>query len=141
MMQSRKWVGAGALVIVACVSCGTTATGTVAQPANSSASFTATTKESSPTFDSDLEWRKYVQSEIPTAASWADDRVVPIAKAFCRDFDKQPRVTDSVIDDAMFVLMDGGPSKMNRDDAETFLTLTVSQFCPTYVEELNEYYE
>lgn len=132
-----------AVLLLGASSCSAGLTSGTAQLADAGVVATTSAQPTSPlsalrVFESDLEWRKNVEATIPMIDSWADDQVVPIAKAFCHDFDNKPRITKSVIDGALEVLMDG-PAKMNRDDAWSFLTLTVVQFCPTYVENLDEY--
>jgi len=133
-VQVLTATAAVALLVMMMAGCAGSTQGSVAV-----ASAPATSSEAVLTFGSDVAWRKNLEVVVPLTETWADDYVVPIAKAFCNDWNKLPRVTTSDIDHSMDVLMNGGPSKMNRNEAWAFLTNTVAQFCPAYNSALAQY--
>jgi hypothetical protein len=124
---------------IAVVLVGVSSCGAVAQTQTPAAVSSQPASTAIPTFASETEWRKHIEAEIPLVKTWADDQVVPIGQAFCHDWDKLPRLTTYDIDHSMDVLMNGGPGKMNREEAWIFLTNSVAQFCPTYNTALSEY--
>ena len=119
-------------ILLAASGCGTGAvTQGTTQPVGVQTGPTSLTSSVVPSFASDDLWRDHLGVVIPQTKGWDPENLILIAKSFCHYFDQQPRLTESVIDIEISLLLKG-PSPMSRDLARVFLSQSVAQYCPEY---------